>query len=115
MSSKAQSEAAKNGVKVNADGNQQIDSMMEKPKAHNDETESGDKTAPTKREKEPVDEGGKEDGEERPSKAAKKEENSSAVDVHDAEKVKEPASEEKAAVLEPGEEEDEFKIMERGQ
>ena len=105
MSPTAKSEAEKNGRQADDDGNQKIDSLMEK-------------AAPTKREKEGGESGG---GEERPSKSSKKGGGQKAA-VGNGDKANAVADEKQVAALEPGgkeetggEDEGKYKVLERGQ
>lgn len=133
MSTRSKKAAENNGIEVGSDGNQKIDSMMEKPKKSEQKTDENDQggneskeSTLTKREKE--DEEG--ETENRPSKAAKKDEGhesaaasaAAAAAEGDGEKAQKPANEDHAAVLKPGTEEDmkgeeegAFKVLERGQ
>jgi cobalamin biosynthesis protein CobT len=132
MPPKAKKDAESNGRQVDDDGNQKIDSLMEKAEPvqaaakeepqDQDDAESHQKDTSKKREKGEEEEEGTEDV--RPKKTAKKEEEGAGAEEVEGEaaKAKEVPDEKLAAVLEPGAEEDmdgddegSFKVLERGQ
>jgi hypothetical protein len=122
MVSQTKQEAENNGIKTGADGNQKIDSMMVKPesaesKEQNGHSEKKEPITSTKRDTVDL----TDDAEERPAKAAKKEEKHESANG-DAEKASKPADKEQAETLKPGNEEEmqgdqegAFKVLERGQ
>lgn len=123
MPTRTKEEAENNGVEVGVDGNQKIDSMMHKPESQEEGKEEAKDDVKQSAKREKIDDDGEDQKEERPAKSAKKDEGDTATSKEgDAAKASKPADKKQAAILDPGKKNDiqgdqegEFKVLERGQ